>query len=291
MGDEFDFGRARRLLEENGFSFRHDLGQNFLTNAGVLKKIAGACGTDRGSGVLEIGPGAGSLTYYLAQEYRKVVAVEIDSRLMPVLAGTLDQTNIKILNEDFLKTDLDGLIEREFDGMRVSVCANLPYYVTTPILVKLVESGIKFESIVVMVQSEVADRFCAAPGSGDYGAITVFLNYFGKAERLFTVSPDKFVPMPKVSSAVVRITPAGKPASAPEDRERLFKVVTAAFSQRRKTLLNALASTFKGLGKPEIAGIIAKCGFRPDIRGERLSLDDFSRLADEIFSSIAAKTE
>ena len=290
MDDGFDFGRVRRIMEENGFSFRHDLGQNFLTNASVLKKIAGACGGDGESGVLEIGPGAGSLTHFLARKFRKVVAVEIDGRLMPVLAGALDQTNITIINEDFMKTDLDSLFEREFDGMRVSVCANLPYYVTTPILVKLIESGKRFESIVVMVQSEVADRLCAAPGSKDYGAITVLLNYYGKTERLFSVSPDKFVPMPKVSSAVVRVSMYDKPEIDTKDKEMLFRVVRAAFSQRRKTLLNALASNFESLGKSQIAEVIEKCGFRSDIRGERLSLDDFSRLSDEI-KSITGETE
>ncbi|MEE1356093.1 MAG: 16S rRNA (adenine(1518)-N(6)/adenine(1519)-N(6))-dimethyltransferase RsmA [Clostridia bacterium] len=272
----------KTLMQAHNISFRKEYGQNFLIENYVPENIADSAVSERTEAVVEIGPGIGCLTKELALRAPCVKAVEIDKGLIPVLALTLGEfRNVEVINSDVLKTDLRALIEG-YNERNVCVCANLPYYITTPIIMYLLESGIKFESITVMVQNEVASRLCAKAGSSDYGAITAVLKYYGQAEKLFTVPAGCFMPMPKVNSAVVRITPYSEPVYAPKDEKLFFRVIKAAFGQRRKTLVNALSHEFSHIGKEDIAKTIVDCGFDVNIRGEKLDCGDFCRLADAI---------
>ena len=273
---------VKKLMEEFGVRFNKGYGQNFLINEAVPARIAEECGAAPSDGILEIGPGVGTLTYELALRYSKVVALEIDSGLIPILGRTLDGfENVKIINADVMKTDLPDLVSREFGG-RVSVCANLPYYITSPVLMRLIGSTCPFDNITVMVQKEVAERICAAPREDGYGALSVAISRFGKAQRLFTVSPGSFMPAPKVESAVVRIMRHAAPPYTVKDEEFMTKVVRAAFSQRRKTLINALSSGLP-YGKEQLAEAVKNAGFAATVRGEELSTEDFAALSDEIF--------
>ena len=280
-----NIGTIKELFQRHGFSFSKSLGQNFLISEQVPKNIAdAACGWEpekgRGKGILEIGPGIGTLTRELAARADKVVALEIDSSLIPVLAETLaDCPNVSVINQDVLKTDLSALVEREFtsQGLRAAVAANLPYYITTPIIMKLVESRLPLESITVMIQKEVAARLVAPPGDPEYGAITASLSYYGRVERLFNVPAGCFVPAPKVDSTVIRIVLHKEPPVSVKSEQNLFKVIRGAFAQRRKTLANSLCTEFP---KDAVIKAIADAGLAPDIRGERLSLEDFARLSD-----------
>ena len=278
---------VKNIMSAFGLHFRKEFGQNFLTNKTVVEDIAENC-TDTYEGtILEIGPGIGTLTRELAQRHREVVALEIDKSLIPALGYTLnDFQNVTVINEDVMKTDLAALLAPYFEKGTVSVCANLPYYITTPILMKLLESALPFRYITIMIQSEVADRLVARAGSSAYGAITAVLNYYGEAERLFTVSAGHFMPPPKVNSAVVRIKLHKEKPYRPRDEKIFFRTVRAAFEQRRKTLPNALAAGFPELGKDTLTALIEKAGHRPDIRGERLSTADFLTLADLIAAEI-----
>ena len=234
--------------------------------------------------MLEIGPGIGTLTRELCQVAGKVVAVEIDKGLIPVLKRTLEEyDNITVINEDVLKVDLPRLIEEYSEGMEVSVCANLPYYITTPILMYLLESGVKLSTITVMVQNEVAARLAAKPGSSDYGAITAILGYYGSVRKLFKVSAGCFIPAPKVDSAVVRIDLYDKCPYEIKDEKLFRNCIKAAFEMRRKTLENALSAKLGGFTKEQVADAIARCGFDAKIRGERLSTEDFARLSNVLF--------
>ena len=287
-----DIKNIKQIMTMFSLNFRKEFGQNFLTNNMVVEDIADNCCTDTGSTVLEIGPGIGSLTQELSLRYKNVVALEIDRGLIPVLKYTLDSCkNVNIINEDVMKADLVAILRPYFDAGKVSVCANLPYYITTPILMKLLESELPFEYITVMIQSEVADRLCAAPGDKNCGAITSVLNYYGKPEKLFTVCADNFLPPPKVNSSVVRIKLHKEKPYRPEDENTFFRTVRAAFEQRRKTLPNSLASVFKELSKEELTEIVIQCGHDPSIRGERLSVPDFVTLSDSIFSAINRKNQ
>lgn len=271
-----DIGTVKQIMEENGLSFQKRFGQNFLINEAVPRKIAEA---GAGKCTLEIGPGIGTLTRELAVRSEKVVAVEIDDTLIPVLAKTLgDLPNTSVVHSDVMKLDLPKFIREHFGEESVSVCANLPYYITTPIIMRLFEGGVRFASVTVMIQREVADRICAAPGSADYGAITAAIAYYGKAEKLFRVSPGSFMPAPKVESTVIRITPHDAPPVETVDVKRFFRIIKAAFAQRRKTLLNALCAEFPELGKERAAQIITASGFDPRIRGEKLSCEDFAKI-------------
>lgn len=272
----------RRLMEEAGITFRKDFGQNFLIDPTVPERIADACADREDVLVIEIGPGVGCLTQELALRYARVVAIEIDTGLIPVLDKTLaEYDNVRVINDDVMKIDLASLVAEEAQGRDVVVCANLPYYITTPILMRLLESGIAFRSITVMIQNEVAARLCAKAGTSDYGAITAVLGYYGEARKLFTVPAGCFLPAPKVSSAVVRIDLYEQKPIKPIDERLFFRVIAAAFGQRRKTLCNALGA----LGthsKEQLAQAIAACGFDPNVRGERLTTADFSRLSDTL---------
>ena len=282
-----DLSVIREIMGRHGVSFQKKFGQNFLINPTVPERIAeAACeGAEEGLGILEIGPGIGTLTRELAERADKVVALEIDTNLIPILDETLaDFNNTTVINQDVMKTDLSELVEREFlsKGLKMSVAANLPYYITTPILMKLVESKLPFETITVMIQKEVAVRLCAPAGDSEYGAITASLSYYGKVERLFTVPAGCFLPAPKVDSAVVRIRLHKAPPVTVKSEEMLFKTIRGAFAQRRKTLANSLTTEFSALGREGISAAIEKAGLEPTIRGERLTLEDFARLSDAL---------
>ena len=278
-----DIKTVKQIMSAFHLSFRKEYGQNFLIDRSVVEDIAEECCQDKSSTVLEIGPGIGTLTYELALRHDKVIALEIDRGLIPVLSHTLGEfDNVTVINEDVMQADLDTLLAPAFARGSVSVCANLPYYITSPILMKLLESRLPFDYITVMIQKEVADRLCAPAGGKDYGAITAVLAYYGEAERLFNVPADRFLPAPKVDSAVVRIRLHKTKPVTPKDETLLFRTIKAAFAQRRKTLANSLSSSFSELNKAEITEIIAACGHSADVRGERLDISDFCALSDEI---------
>ena len=266
----------RHLCDEFGFSFKKGFGQNFLTDADVLLSIAEAAGSE---GVLEIGPGFGTLTAVLGNRTKKVVSIEIDRTLEPVLKTTLAGfDNIKIHFADVMKTDLEKLINEEFSGMSLSVAANLPYYVTSPILMKLLEEKLPFENIVVMVQKEVAERIVAKPGTKDYGALTLAVSYYAEAEIITTVPAESFVPAPKVDSAVVSMKLLKEPPiDAPE--KDYFRLVKASFAQRRKTMLNALSNAGFYGSKDDIKAVLEGLGYDSNLRGETLSMEEFSEIA------------
>ena len=273
----------KRIASKYGFVFKKGLGQNFLSSQDVLEEIAIAAEID-GSGVIEIGPGFGVLTNELAKRAKKVLALEIDERLIPILADTLSEyDNIKVINQDILKTDVKKLIEDEFGGGKVSVAANLPYYITTPIITGLIEGQLPLRNLVVMVQKEVADRITAEPGSKDYGAISVLCQYYTETELVTIVGANEFVPPPKVDSAVVKMAFRDKPAVAVKDEKMFFRTVKAAFSQRRKTLLNCLVANFPQ-NKEEISDIMLSIGIEPTRRGETLSLEEFGKLSDALLN-------
>lgn len=266
----------KHLCDSFGFSFKKSYGQNFLTDKDVLFRIAGEAGS---GGILEIGPGFGTLTAALAAEAEKVVSVELDESLRPVLKETLAGfDNITVRYGDIMKTDIKKLIEEEFSDMSVSVAANLPYYVTTPILMKLLEEKLPFKNIVIMVQKEVAERIAAKPGKKDYGALTLAVSYYAEASITDYVPASKFIPAPKVDSAVVKLELL--PSAPIEAKEKdYFRLVKASFSQRRKTLLNALSNSGFYGGKERIREVLENMGYDANVRGETLSMQEFSDLA------------
>lgn len=280
-----DYGALRALLERHGFHFSRSMGQNFLIDPAVPADIAAASQAGPDCGVLEIGPGVGCLTAELSRRAGKVVSVELDRKLLPVLAETMVSCeNVEIVPGDALRLELRALAEEKFSscGLRPMVCANLPYNITTPVLTKLLECG-RFASITVMIQREVAQRICAAPGTGDYGAFSVFCQYHTAPELLFAVGPECFLPAPKVTSAVVRLVPRAEPPQTLVDEAFFFRVVRAAFAQRRKTLLNGLSAAFGAqLDKDALRGVLQRAGLDESIRGERLSIEAFARLAAEL---------
>ena len=282
-----DIKTIKQIMSMFSLNFRKEFGQNFLTNNMVVEDIADNCCFDADSTILEIGPGIGSLTRELAQRYKNVIALEIDHGLIPVLKYTLDEyKNVTVINEDVMKADLASILAPYFESGKVSVCANLPYYITTPILMKLLESGLPFEYITIMIQSEVADRLCATPGDKNCGAITSVLGYYGSPEKLFKVSAGNFIPAPKVDSSVVRIKLHKDKPCKPLDEHTFFRTIRAAFEQRRKTLPNALSSVFGELSKEEITEIISLCGHDVNIRGEKLGVSEFTALSDMLYQAI-----
>lgn len=277
--------RIKEIAERFGFSFSKSLGQNFLINPSVCPRIAELGGANEAAGALEIGTGFGVLTAELAKRAKKVVAVEIDKSLLPVLDETLAEfDNIKIINEDILKVDLPSLLKEEFDGMDVFVCANLPYYITSPILMHLMEQRLPINAITVMVQKEAALRLCAPMGSRDCSAITFAVRYYAEPKLLFHVSRGSFMPAPNVDSAVIRLDlkqerPAG--VDSVEQERYLFEVVKAAFSQRRKTLPNPLSSGLH-LPKDGVVAAMEACGIKPTARAENLTMEQYIALADRL---------
>ena len=275
-----DISVIKKILSEHGFTFSKSLGQNFLINPTVCPRMAEACGADCDTGVLEIGAGIGVLTAELAKRAKKVVSLELDTRLIPVLAETLGEfSNVEVLNADVLKIDLNKLIDDCFQGMHVAVCANLPYYITSPVIMALLESRIPVDAVTVMVQKEAAARLCAPVGSRDAGAVTVAVNYYAQAEKLFDVSAGSFMPAPKVDSSVIRLNIRKEPPVEVSDEKFFFRVIKAAFGQRRKTASNSLSAGL-GIPKDKVSTAIAAAGFEPSVRAESLTMQELARLSE-----------
>ena len=271
------------LLAEHGFHFSKAKGQNFLIASWVPERIALDSGVDETAGVLEIGPGIGPLTQQLALHAGKVCAVEVDDRLKPILQLTVGEfSNLEILWQDVLKLDVAALVREKFPGLRPMACANLPYYITSPILTALLEAEC-FDSVTVMVQKEVAQRICAKAGTADYSAFSVFCQYYAEPEILFDVPAGCFLPQPKVTSAVIRLKVRKERPWDIQDTKTFFAAVRASFAMRRKTLQNGLAAGFGDLGKAGAAEVLETCGFAPSVRGETLGIPEFAAIANEIF--------
>ena len=278
-----DINDIKELLSRHGFRFSKSLGQNFLTASWVPERIADEALLDENTGVLEVGPGIGCLTEQLSVRAGKVLSIELDKALKPVLGETLSgRDNVELVFADALKLDLAALAEEKFPGMKKAVCANLPYNVTSPLITAFLEAGC-FDAVTVMIQREVAHRICAAPGTADYGAFTVLVNFYAEPELLFDVSPGCFIPQPKVTSAVVRMKMRPEPLVSVRDKALFFRVVRAAFGMRRKTLSNALAAYFPELGKQTVENLLTQLGFDPRIRGEMLSIGDFAKISDSFY--------
>lgn len=274
-----DITYIRGLMRSFDKNFSKSLGQNFLINSSVLDEIVFAAGIDKESYVLEIGPGIGTLTRVLSDHSKKVVSVEIDDKLIPVLSYTLsDKDNVTVINSDILKTNIPALIAEHFEGKKVKLVANLPYYITTPIILELIKHRDCFSSLTVMVQKEVAERMAAKEGSRDFGSLSVHVQYYTSPEIKFIVPPDDFVPAPKVSSAVIRLDILNEPSVTPRDEKIFFRVVRGAFALRRKTLVNSLASA--GFAKEKTVAALTEMGIDADIRGEKLSLAQFAQLSE-----------
>ncbi|KXG74143.1 16S rRNA (adenine(1518)-N(6)/adenine(1519)-N(6))-dimethyltransferase RsmA [Thermotalea metallivorans] len=276
---------TKEIVERYGFKFSKSLGQNFLIDENILYKIIDGAEISKEDGVIEIGPGIGTLTQVLAERAGKVVAVEIDKNLLPILEETLREAdNVEVIHQDVLKLDLHGLIRDKFEGKPVKVIANLPYYVTTPIIMKFLEERIPVSSMVVMIQKEVADRMQAKPGTKDYGALSVAVQYYCEPRMITKVPKSVFIPQPKVESTVIQLKVLENPKVKVKDERLLFDIVRAAFGKRRKTLLNALSSSNLGLDKEKIKEILSKSNIQEERRGETLTIEEFAYLADCIFA-------
>lgn len=269
------------ILKKYNFSFQKRFGQNFLIDTHVLEKIVDEAGIDENDCVLEIGPGIGTMTQYLCERAGRVIAVEIDKALIPILNDTLSSySNVEIINEDILKVDITNLCNKYNNGRPIKVVANLPYYITTPIIMGLFESGCPLESITIMVQKEVADRMKCGPGSKDYGALSLAVQFYSNPEIVANVSPESFIPKPGVGSTVIRLTRYPKPPVEVDDEKYMFKLIRAAFNMRRKTMVNSLMSGNLGLTKEEILSAIDKLNLSPQVRGEALTLNEFAALSN-----------
>ena len=275
---------VREVCARHGFSLSKGFGQNFIVNPGVCPKMVQAAGIDGSFGVLEVGPGIGVLTKELCLRAAKVVSVEVDERLAPILGETMaDFPNFRLVMGDVLKTDLAALIAREFAGLRVAVCPNLPYYITSPIVMKLLEERLPLAHITVMVQKEAAQRLCAQPGTRAAGAVSYAVHYYAQPQVLFTVQPGSFYPPPKVTSAVIQLRLHAQPPVAPHSEADMFRTVRAAFSQRRKTAANAVSAGL-GLDKARVAAAMESAGLAPTARPEQLTLADYAALSDALFA-------
>lgn len=282
MNNLSDISVIKSVLSRHGFTFSKALGQNFIINPGVCPRIAEEGGAGEGVGVLEVGAGIGVLTAELAKRASKVVCVELDTRLLPVLDETLGEfDNVKIINGDILKVDIHRILEDEFGNMPVVVCANLPYYITSPVIMRLLESRLKIDSVTVMVQKEAAVRLCADVGSRDSGAVTVAVNYYAEAQKLFDVSRGSFMPSPNVDSAVIRLDILKNPPIEVSDEKFFFSMVKAAFSQRRKTASNGISAGM-GISKPTVIEAIEAADLSPTVRAEALTMEQLGRLCEEL---------
>ncbi len=278
--DLSDLGTIRSILARNGFHFSHSLGQNFIVDPTVCPKMADLCGASETSGALEIGPGLGVLTRELSARAARVAAVELDRSLEPVLHETLaDCPNVRLVWGDVMKLDLRGLIRAEFPGMDVAVCANLPYYITSPVVMRVLEEKLPVSSLTVMVQKEAAERLCAVPGTRACGAVSIAVRYYSAPEILFEVPRSCFYPQPNVDSAVIRLAVRKSPPVSVRDERAFFRLVRAAFGQRRKTAVNSVSGGL-GLPKAQVAEAFARAGIPPAARAERLSMEHFASLAD-----------
>lgn len=279
-----NIGTIKDILGRHGFTFSKSLGQNFLINPSVCPKMAEQSGAKKGVGVIEVGPGIGVLTCQLAERADRVVAIELDKRLLPVLDETLaEYDNIRIINDDILKIDLKKLIETELSGMEVVVCANLPYYITSPVIMKLLEDRLPINALTVMVQKEAAQRICAEVGTRQSGAVTVAVNYYAKPQILFGVSAGSFMPAPKVDSAVIRLDILKEPCVQVEDEELFFRVVKAAFSQRRKTLPNSLSAGLQ-ISKLTVTNALNRANVPVNYRAEQLTMEQLAKISNAIGS-------
>ncbi|WP_018753517.1 16S rRNA (adenine(1518)-N(6)/adenine(1519)-N(6))-dimethyltransferase RsmA [Paenibacillus sanguinis] len=291
MGMKEDISTPRRtkeIIQRHGFSFKKSLGQNFLIDQNILGKIVAAAELDSCKGALEIGPGIGALTEKLAREAGKVTAVEIDQRLLPILEEVLEPyPHVRVVHGDVLKLDLQALFAAEFGGVSgVSVVANLPYYVTTPILMRLLEEKLPLEHIVVMIQKEVAQRMAASPGGKDYGSLSIAVQYYSIPELICTVPHSVFIPQPNVESAVIRLNVRQQPAVAVQDEGFFFDIVQASFAQRRKTISNNLKSRyFPKEGREQLDQMLTEAGIVPSRRAETLSLEEFAKLSDVLLEA------
>ena len=275
------------LLERHNFRFSKSMGQNFLTASWVPEDIAASAMLDENTGVVEVGPGIGCLTNELSQRAGKVVSVELDKSLKPILGETLAHCdNVEIVFSDVLKLDLPKLVEEKMPGMKYAVCANLPYNVTSPLLTAFIEAGC-FEHITVMIQREVAKRICAAPNTADYGAFGIFVQWYMDTELLFDVPPSCFIPQPKVTSSVIRLTRREKHPAEVKDEKLMFQIIRAAFNQRRKTLVNAIGSQINSISKEQAAQAIESCGYDTRIRGEVLDIVGFAKISDKLTDIIS----
>ncbi|MDD5952207.1 MAG: 16S rRNA (adenine(1518)-N(6)/adenine(1519)-N(6))-dimethyltransferase RsmA [Oscillospiraceae bacterium] len=286
-----DIQEVKRILSRHGFHFSKSLGQNFLIDPEVCPRMAEESGITKDMGVIEVGPGFGVLTQQLALRAGKVVAIEVDKRLPEVLADTLsDFDNVTVYNADVMELDLNELIAREFPGMDVVVCANLPYYITSPVIMKLLEEKLPIRSLVVMVQKEAAVRICAQPGQRECGAVSVAVQYYAEPEILFAVGRDSFFPAPKVDSAVMKLDVRSAPPAVLDgvEEKRFFQVVHAAFSQRRKTVSNSLSSGLS-LGKEQVRKALSSAGIPENFRAEQLTLAQFGKLCQELNRQEAEK--
>lgn len=282
MNNLSDISVIKSVLSRHGFTFSKALGQNFIINPGVCPRIAEEGGAGEGVGVLEVGAGIGVLTAELAKRASKVVCVELDTRLLPVLDETLGEfDNVKIINGDILKVDIHRILEDEFGNMPVVVCANLPYYITSPVIMRLLESRLRIDSVTVMVQKEAAVRLCADVGSRDSGAVTVAVNYYAEAQKLFDVSRGSFMPSPNVDSAVIRLDILKNPPIEVSDEKFFFSMVKAAFSQRRKTASNGISAGM-GISKPTVIEAIEAADLSPTVRAEALTMEQLGRLCKEL---------
>lgn len=282
MNNLTDISYVRSVLSRHGFTFSKALGQNFLVNPSVCPKMAQLCGASQTVGAIEIGPGAGVLTNELAKVAHKVVAIELDKRLLPVLEETLaEHKNVRIINADVMKLDLHKLIADEFSGGDVVICANLPYYITSPVIMRILEEKLPVRSLTVMVQKEAADRICAVPGTRESGAISAAVHYYSEPELLFKVSKGSFIPAPKVDSAVIRLNIRSQPEPSGIDEELFFKVVRASFLQRRKTLANSLSA---GLSMPKahISELLTCAGIAQNARAEEMTMQSFADITAQL---------
>ena len=276
------------ILKKYNFSFQKRFGQNFLIDSHILEKIVVAAEITKEDCVLEIGPGIGTMTQYLAESAGQVIAVEIDKSLIPILEDTLsDYDNVTVINEDILKVDIEKLVEEKNNGKPIKVVANLPYYITTPIIMGLFEGHVPLDSITIMVQKEVADRMQVGPGTKDYGALSLAVQYYASPEVVAYVSPDCFIPRPNVGSAVIRLKRYTTPPVEVESEELLFRLIRASFNQRRKTLANGIGNASDiPCSREQTQEVLEKLGFSPSVRGEALTLKEFALLSNEIFHKI-----
>lgn len=282
------------ILQKYHFNFQKKYGQNFLIDANILEKIIDAAGVDQNDCVLEIGPGIGTMTQYLCEHAREVVAVEIDQKLIPILEqDTLSSyDNITIINGDILKIDINAIVQEKNNGNPIKVVANLPYYITTPIIMGLFESRVPLCSITIMVQKEVAERMQVGPGTKDYGALSLAVQYYARPEVMLTVPASCFMPRPNVGSAVIRLTRHERPPVTVSDEKLLFDIIRASFNQRRKTLVNALGNA-AGLNvkKEQVLSALEKMGLSPTIRGEALTLEEFAELSESLAAAVSMGTD
>lgn len=277
-----DISYIKGVLQKHGFTFSKSLGQNFLTNPNVCPRMAQMSGASDRVGVIEVGPGAGVLTAELAKISHRVVAIELDKRLLPVLDETLaEYKNIKVINDDIMKIDLRKVINDEFPNGDVVICANLPYYITSPVIMRLLEERLPIQSITVMVQKEAAERICALPGTRESGAISAAVHYYSEPEILFKVSKGSFIPAPKVDSAVIKLNVLKQPIVSVDNEKLFFKIIKASFMQRRKNLSNSLCSGLS-ISKPQIIEILSSAGISPTVRAEEVTMNQFAAIANEL---------